>query len=163
MAKQEIAIFAAGCFWCVQKAFDALEGVISTQVGYTGGDKPNPTYEEVCGGKTGHVEAIQVIFDPEKVVYERLLEVYWQNIQPERVEGQFCDIGPQYRPLIFVNNEKQRRAAEKSKQELQKSQKVLVDILPAKTFYAAEEYHQSYYQKSPLHYSMYAMNSGRKK
>ncbi|HSX03353.1 MAG TPA: peptide-methionine (S)-S-oxide reductase MsrA [Rhabdochlamydiaceae bacterium] len=158
----ETATFAGGCFWCTQSDFDKLPGVISTTVGYTGGKKIYPTYDEVSSGRTGHVEATQVIFDPKKISYEKLLEVYWHSIEPTRNDGQFCDIGSQYRPVIFYHSEEQRVLAEKSKNAL-KMKPVKVDILPAETFYSAEEYHQKYYKKKPSEYEFYRSHSGREK
>lgn len=153
----ELATFAGGCFWCTQHDFDELKGVVSTTAGYTGGTKVNPSYEEVCSGKTGHVEALQLSYDPEKISYEKLLDVYWHSIDPTRTDGQFCDIGSQYRPVIFYHNEKQKQLAEKTKKE-RSSQ---VDIRPASTFYPAEEYHQKFYKKKPAHYQAYHRASGR--
>ena len=163
-APLEKAIFAGGCFWCVQHDFDQVPGVISTTAGYTGGDEVNPTYEEVASGTTGHVEAVLVSYDPEKVSYEKLLTVFWHNVDPTRDDGQFCDLGKQYRPVIFYENTTQKRLAEKSKEELLKEGKmkrVLVEILPAKTFYPAEEYYQEYYRKNPDKYKVYRFNCGR--
>lgn len=158
----ETAIFAGGCFWCTQSDFDSVKGVISTIAGYTGGKKANPTYEEVCEGDTGHVEALQVTFDPQRVSYEQLLDFYWQSIDPTQNDGQFCDIGPQYRPIIFYQNTTQKRLAEASKQKLiNASQPIVVDILPAQPFYPAEEYHQKYYKKNSAHYQSYRQSSGR--
>lgn len=164
MAKNAVdqATFAGGCFWCTQSDFDLLPGVLSTQVGYTGGKKIYPTYAEVCSGKTGHVEAIQILYDPKKISYEALLDAYWQSIDPTRSDGQFCDIGTQYRPIIFYHNEKQRELAEESKRSV-KMKPVKVEILPAETFYPAEEYHQEYYKKKPAEYEYYRSHSGREK
>lgn len=164
MAKngEKLATFAGGCFWCSQSDFDHLPGVISTKVGYTGGKKIYPSYEEVCSGKTGHVEAIQIVYDPKKISYEKLLAVYWESIEPTRSDGQFCDIGTQYRPLIFYHDEEQRVLAEKSKSEL-KMKPIKVEILPAETFYEAEDYHQKYYEKNPSQYNFYYNHSGREK
>ena len=163
--KTETAIFAGGCFWCVQHDFDHVKGVISTTSGYTGGDEPNPTYEEVCSGTTGHVEALQIVFDPTKVTYSQLLDTYWHNIDPTTNEGQFCDIGSQYRPVIFYENDTQKQMAEDSKEKIIKTKNipVMVDILPAKTFYSAETYHQEFYKKNPTRYKFYHYNSGRDK
>lgn len=160
----ETAVFAGGCFWCLQHDFDVAEGVISTSAGYTGGNVKNPSYEEVCSGKTEHVEAIEVTYDPKKTSYAKLLQIYWHSVDPTRNDGQFCDIGPQYRPVIFYQNEEQKHLAEESKKELVQSKKygpIKVDIEPAKTFYKAEEYHQQFYRKSPGHYSSYKAGSGR--
>jgi methionine-S-sulfoxide reductase len=164
MAKNgfKMATFAGGCFWCSQSDFDHLPGVISTKVGYTGGKKIYPSYEEVCSGKTGHVEAIQIVYDPQKISYEKLLAVYWESIEPTRSDGQFCDIGTQYRPLIFYHDEEQRELAEKSKSAL-KMKPIKVEILPAETFYEAEDYHQKYYEKNPSQYNFYYTHSGREK
>ncbi len=162
----ERATFAGGCFWCVQHAFDHVFGVATTKVGFTGGDKKNPTYEEVSTGTTGHVEALQITYDPKEISYKKILDIYWHSIDPIQSDGQFCDIGPQYRPIIFYHSEEQRRLAERSKKELQKSQQngpISVEILPAKTFYPAEDYHQEYYKKSPIRYKFYRDNSGRDK
>src|SRR5476651_1835744 len=156
--KNEVAIFAGGCFWCVQHDFDQVKGVVSTTAGYTGGSKIDPTYEEVSAGGTGHLESVQVIYDPSKVSYEQLLNFYFHNIDPTRNDGQFCDKGNQYRPVIFYTNNSQKKLAEQYKQNLINSRKVepmLVEILPAQTFYPAEEYHQKYAEKNPIRYKFY--------
>lgn len=159
----DLATFAGGCFWCTEQAFDALEGIISVTSGYTGGKKVDPTYEEVCTGTTGHVEAVQIVFDPKKVSYAQLLDTYWHAIDPMTNEGQFCDIGTQYKPIIFYHTEIQKQLAESSKQRLMKKMgPILVEILPAQDFYPAEEYHQKFYQKSPEHYASYQRGSRRK-
>jgi len=163
-SKYESAIFASGCFWCTQHDFDQIKGVISTTAGYTGGEKVNPTYEEVSAGGTGHVESLQVKYNPNEVSYQDLLDFYWHNVDPTRNDGQFCDKGNQYRPVIFYDNENQKELAEKYKNQLilaNKIHPILVEILPAKTFYPAEEYHQSYYKKNPLRYKFYRYNCGR--
>lgn len=163
-AEDETATFAGGCFWCVQHDFDEVDGVVSTTAGYTGGTVANPTYEQVSAGKTGHVESVQVTYDPSKVSYEQLLNVYWHNIDPTRSDGQFCDKGNQYRPVIFYHNAMQKELAEKYKQRLiaeNKIKPIEVEILPAQTFYPAEEYHQEYYQKNPIRYKYYRFNCGR--
>ncbi len=165
-AFSDIAIFAGGCFWCVQHDFDQVDGVVSTTAGYTGGTKVNPTYKEVSAGKTGHVEAVEVNYDPNKVSYEELLNFYFHNIDPTRDDGQFCDDGNQYRPVIFYSDDKQKKLAEEYKQKLVDTKKfpaVRVQILPAQTFYPAEEYHQEYYQKNPIRYKYYRYNCGRDK
>ncbi|MBA3815641.1 MAG: peptide-methionine (S)-S-oxide reductase MsrA [Parachlamydiaceae bacterium] len=162
----EYATFASGCFWCTQHDFDEVKGVISTTAGYTGGGKINPTYEEVSAGGTGHVESLQVKYDPSQVSYQDLLDFYWHTVDPTRNDGQFCDRGNQYRPVIFYHNQNQKELAEKSKNELISSSKIhpiLVEILPATTFYPAEEYHQNYYKKNPLRYKFYRYNCGRDK
>jgi peptide-methionine (S)-S-oxide reductase len=160
----QVATFAGGCFWCVQYDFDQVEGVVSTTAGYTGGTKIHPTYKEVSSGKTNHVEAVQVIYDPNKVSYEDLLNFYFHNIDPTRDDGQFCDRGNEYRPVIFYHSAQQKQLAEKYKQNLIDSMKfsdVRVQILPAQTFYPAEEYHQEYYQKNPIRYKFYRYHCGR--
>lgn len=165
-SQTQVALFAGGCFWCMQHDFDQVNGVVSTTAGYTGGTKVDPTYEEVSSGETGHVEAVQVVYDPSKVSYEQLLDFYFHNIDPTRDDGQFCDKGSEYRPVIFYENEEQKQLALKYKQDLiasKKIQPVRVDILPAKTFYPAEEYHQDYYKKNPLRYKFYRSNCGRDK
>ncbi len=165
MSKKEIATFAGGCFWCMEAPFEALTGVYKVDSGYTGGTKKNPTYEEVCSQKTGHIEAIQISYDPEKVSYEKLLEVFWRNIDPTDGEGQFVDKGSSYVSTIFYHNEDQRQKAEKSKEELEKSKKfnkpIVTPIVAASDFYPAEDYHQDYYKKNPLRYKFYRFNSGR--
>jgi peptide-methionine (S)-S-oxide reductase len=159
------ATFAGGCFWCMEPPYDKLDGVISTTSGYTGGRKKNPTYEEVSGGTTGHAEAVQVAYDPTKVSYEKLLEVFWQNIDPFTPNAQFCDHGSQYRSAIFYHDEEQKRAAEASKQKLEKSgritQPIVTEIVPAGEFYPAEDYHQDYYQNNPVRYKYYRYRCGR--
>jgi len=164
-AVMEKATFAGGCFWCMQHPFDALEGVVSTTVGYTGGHVPNPAYAQVSSGGTGHVEAIQVTFDPERIRYSRLLDVFWRQIDPTDAGGQFADRGDQYRSVIFYHSEAQRREAEASKTALARSGRfsapIVTEILPAGTFYPAEEYHQHYYRKNPIRYRFYRYGSGR--
>lgn len=159
------ATFAGGCFWCMQPPYDQLPGVISTTVGYTGGNVENPTYQEVSTGKTGHAEAVQILFDSTKTSYWELLQVFWHNIDPTNPYGQFADIGSQYRTAIFYNDEKQKELAEKSKRELENSGKfdkpIVTKIVKASTFYPAEEYHQEYYKKNSFHYNQYKVGSGR--
>lgn len=159
------ATFAGGCFWCMQPFFDRIKGVKATVVGYTGGRTKNPTYEEVCTGETGHAEAIEITYDPTQVDYERLLTVYWHNIDPTVKDAQFVDHGTQYRSAIFYHNDEQKRLAEKSKQELAASGRfhdpIMTEIVPASEFYPAEDYHQKYYQKSAWRYQMYHDNTGR--
>ncbi len=162
--KYEYATFASGCFWCTQHDFDQIKGVISTTAGYTGGNKANPTYEEVSAGGTGHVESLQVKYDSSEVSYQGLLDFYWHTVDPTRNDGQFCDKGNQYRPIIFYQNENQKELAEKYKNELisdNKIRPILVEILPAKIFYPAEEYHQNYYKKNPIRYKFYRHRCGR--
>lgn len=151
------AVFAGGCFWCMQPPFDKTEGVVQTVVGYAGGKTENPTYEEVSSGKTGHYEVIEVTYNPKKVSYEQLLDIFWKNVDPLNAEGQFCDIGTQYRTAVFYQDEAQRAAAEKSKAALEEETKrsFATQILPAATFWPAEDYHQQYYQKNPVRYKIY--------
>lgn len=148
----EIATFAAGCFWGVEASFRQIKGVKSTRVGYTGGQMKNPTYEDVCSDETGHAEAVEVTFDPKKVSYEKLLEVFWQNHDPTQLNMQGPDVGTQYRSAIFYHNQKQKEAAIKSLKEEQKKYKkpIVTEIKPATTFYIAEEYHQQYLEKRGL-------------
>lgn len=164
MALQK-ATFAGGCFWCMQPPYDKLEGVVSTRVGYTGGRTTNPTYEEVCSGATGHAEAVEILYDPSRISYPTLLEVFWQNIDPVAVNRQFADRGTQYRTAVFYHNEEQKRLAIESKESLAKSGKfagpIATEIVPASEFYSGEEYHQGYYRKNPAHYNLYKFGSGR--
>lgn len=164
-AAQAVATFAGGCFWCMEPPFDALPGVLSTTSGYTGGSKSNPTYEEVSSGRTGHAEAVQVVYDPKKLSYAKLLEVFWENIDPTVVNRQFCDIGNQYRTAIFYNGEEQKRLAEASKRALMKTKPfkddIVTPIVLAGQFWPAEEYHQNYYMKNPVRYRFYRTGCGR--
>lgn len=159
------AIFAGGCFWCMQPAFDTLPGVLDTTVGYTGGETAHPTYEQVSSGRSGHVEAIRIVYDPAKVSYRGLLDVFWRNIDPTQPGGQFADLGPQYRTVVFYADEEERHAAERSKAELESKnifvRPIVTEILPAREFYPAEEGHQKFYQKDPGHYTRYKTGSGR--
>lgn len=159
------ATFAGGCFWCMEGPFQKLDGVVDVVAGYAGGKEPNPTYEQVASGRTGHLEAIQITFDPEKISYEHLLDVFWRQIDPTDGGGSFVDRGPQYRSAIFYNSEAQRAAAENSKQQLEKSKKyakpIVTEILRLDRFYPAEDYHQDYYRKNPLRYQLYRQGSGR--
>jgi peptide-methionine (S)-S-oxide reductase len=161
----EKAIFAGGCFWCMEPPFDKLEGVISTTSGYTGGHQKSPSYEDVSGGRSGHVESVQIVYDPKKISYEKLLEVFWINIDPLNDKGQFCDNGSQYLSAIFYLNEAQKAAAEKSLEKLDDSNvlkgKIVTTIRPAAIFYPAEHYHQDYYQKNPYRYKTYRYICGR--
>jgi peptide-methionine (S)-S-oxide reductase len=162
-AKTETATFAGGCFWCVEADFDKVEGVMTTTSGYTGGHTVNPTYEEVSHGGTGHAESVEVVFDPAKVSYEKLLDVFWHNIDPLTKNAQFCDHGDQYRTAIFYHDETQHGLAEASKAKVQARFKspVVTEIVPAGAFYKAEEYHQDYHQKNPIRYKFYRFNCGR--
>ena len=163
--KLEKAVFAGGCFWCMQKPFDDMKGVIKTVVGYTGGKTKNPTYEDVSTGTTGHFESIEVTFDPEVVTYQQLLNVFWRHIDPTNPQGQFADKGSQYHTAIFYQDEQQQKFAQSSKEALENShkfnKKIATQILPAKEFYPGEEYHQKYYLKSAARYNAYAQGSGR--
>lgn len=162
---EELATFAGGCFWCMVSPFEDLPGIKSIVSGYTGGHKPNPTYEEVCAHTTGHTEAVQIVFEPRLFPYEKLVELFWQQIDPTDAGGQFHDRGDSYRTAIFFHNEEQRRIAEESKQKLEASGRfdrpVVVPILPAGPFYPAEEYHQHFHKKNPAHYKRYRSGSGR--
>jgi len=161
-APREVATFAGGCFWCMEGPFDALPGVISVTVGYTGGRVKNPTYEQVSEGGTGHRESVQIVFDPTKISYAKLLDVFWRNIDPADNEGQFCDKGSQYRSAIVYHDNVQKRLAEESKAAVEKKLgRAYTDILPASEFWRAEEYHQHYYKKNPVRYHFYRFNCGR--
>jgi methionine-S-sulfoxide reductase len=159
------ATFAGGCFWCMEPPFDKLDGVVSTTSGYAGGTEENPTYKQVSAGKTGHAEAVQILFDPRKVSYERLLDVFWRQINPTTPDRQFVDVGSQYRTAIFYHDEIQRRLAEESKFAMEKSGRfgapIVTEISPMSTFWPAEEYHQDYYKKNPIRYKYYRFRSGR--
>jgi peptide-methionine (S)-S-oxide reductase len=164
-AGQAVATFAGGCFWCMEPPYDKLPGVIATTSGYMGGKKRYPTYEEVSSGTTGHAEVVQVLYDPAKVSYDKLLEVFWLNIDPTVENMQFCDHGTQYRTAIFVHTPEQRKAAEASKAAIEKSkpfpEKVVTPVVDAGEFWAAEEYHQDYYRKNPARYTYYRTGCGR--
>jgi peptide methionine sulfoxide reductase msrA/msrB len=163
--KTELATFAGGCFWCMVAPFEELPGVKKVTSGYTGGHKENPTYEEVCSGTTGHVEAVQIEFDPDLFPYEKLVELFWRQIDPTDPGGQFADRGPSYRTAIFYHNEEQRRIAEESKRRLAESGRfakpIVTEIRPATAFYPAEEYHQDFHRKNPFRYKTYRKGSGR--
>ncbi|MCH6268108.1 peptide-methionine (S)-S-oxide reductase MsrA [Bacillus sp. FJAT-50051] len=164
-SKEQLATFAGGCFWCMVKPFDELPGIKSVISGYTGGTVKNPTYQQVCSDTTGHYEAVQITFDPEIFPYEKLLELFWQQIDPTDPGGQFYDRGQSYQTAIFYHNETQKRLAEESKRALEGSGRfnrpVVTPILQALPFYPAEEYHQHYYKKNPAHYQRYHIGSGR--
>ncbi|MEI6704651.1 MAG: peptide-methionine (S)-S-oxide reductase MsrA [Deltaproteobacteria bacterium] len=166
-AGSEKATFAGGCFWCMEAPFDKLPGVISVTSGYTGGQKKNPTYEEVSAGSTGHAEAVQIVYDPSIIAYSKLLDVYWRNVDPTVKDRQFCDSGNQYRAAIFFHGEEQHRQALQSKTMLEKNkpfrEAVLTEITPATEFYPAEGYHQHYYKKNPIRYAYYRNGCGRDK
>ncbi|MGI9046154.1 MAG: peptide-methionine (S)-S-oxide reductase MsrA [Burkholderiales bacterium] len=159
------ATFAGGCFWCMEPPFDKLDGVVSTTSGYTGGQTRNPTYESTSSGRTGHAEAVQIVYDPKKIGYEKLLDVFWRNVDPLTANAQFCDHGSQYRTAIFFHGEEQKRLAGESKQALEKSEKfkkpIVTEIAPVTEFYPAEDYHQDYYIKNPLRYKYYRFSCGR--
>jgi len=161
------ATFAGGCFWCMEEPFEGLDGVLSITVGYTGGHTKNPTYEEVSSGTTGHAEAVQVVYDPARLRYETLLDLFWRNIDPTTRDRQFCDVGTQYRTAIFYHDENQRRLAEESRRALESSGRlpgrIVTEIVPAQEFYPAEEYHQHYHRKNPVRYRFYRAACGRDK
>lgn len=160
-----IATFAGGCFWCMEHPFDRLTGVISVTAGYTGGQKKDPTYEEVSSGTTGHAEAVQIVYDPAKTSYAKLLDTFWHNIDPTIKDRQFCDVGRQYRSAIFYHNEEQRKLAQDSKAALEKKrpfkETIKTEITQAGAFYPAEEHHQHYYKKNPIRYDYYRTGCGR--
>jgi peptide methionine sulfoxide reductase msrA/msrB len=164
-AETRTAIFAGGCFWCIQPAFDKATGVIKTVVGYCGGTEPNPTYEIVSSEKTGYRESIQITYDPAKISYDQLLDIYWRQIDPTQADGQFTDIGPSYRAAIFYGNNDEKKIAEASKEKLARSGKfnksIVTEILPAMKFYPAEAHHQKYYQQNPEHFEAFEEGSGR--
>lgn len=159
------ATFAGGCFWCMEEVFEGVTGVISVTSGYTGGQVPNPTYKDVSAGITGHAESVEVLYDPSKVTYEQLLDVFWHNVDPITPNQQFCDFGSQYRSVIFYHDEAQKQAAESSKKTLEQSKRfrepIVTQIVAATTFYPAEEYHQDFYKKNPFRYKAYKYNCGR--
>jgi peptide-methionine (S)-S-oxide reductase len=159
------ATFAGGCFWCVEEAYDKVPGVVATTSGYMGGKVKDPTYEQVTTGRTGHAEVVQVEYDPAKVSYAKLVEVFWRNIDPTQKDGQFCDHGPQYRSAIFYHDEEQKRVAEASRVALQKTKpfkgEIVTEITKAGPFYSAEGYHQDFHLKSPARYKFYKSGCGR--
>jgi peptide-methionine (S)-S-oxide reductase len=160
---QAVAVFAGGCFWCTEADFDKVPGVISTTSGYIGGHAANPTYGQVSGGGTGHAEAVEIIYDPNKVSYDELLSYYWRHVDPTVKDRQFCDVGDQYRTAIFVHGDEQRRLAEASRKKIEAElkQPIYTQIVPAGPFYKAEDYHQDFYQKNPVKYKFYRWNCGR--
>lgn len=158
----ETATLGGGCFWCMEKPYEALNGVESVVSGYTGGHTPNPTYKDVSSGQSGHVEVVQVTFDPQKISYEEILKNFWVNIDPEVKNRQFCDVGPQYRSIIYYHSGAQKKVAEETKRMVESSGlKVATEIAPAATFYPAEDYHQNYYKKNPIRYKYYRYACGR--
>jgi len=160
-----VATFAGGCFWCMEEVFEEVPGVVSAVSGYSGGNVENPTYDQVSAGGTGHAEAVRVIYDPDRISYERLLDLFWHNVDPLTPNRQFCDRGNQYRSAIFYRNETQKRLAERSKLAIEESgrfeEPIVTEIVPASEFYEAEEYHQDYYKKNPIRYKFYKWNCGR--
>jgi len=159
------ATFAGGCFWCMEHAFDEVEGVVETVSGYTGGEVEDPTYRQVSAGATGHAEAVRVRYDPQRITYEELLDIFWHNIDPLTADRQFCDAGSQYRSAIFYHDERQQRLAEGSREALARSGRfdrpIVTEIEPAGAFYRAEAYHQDYHQKNPVRYQLYRFACGR--
>jgi peptide-methionine (S)-S-oxide reductase len=159
------AYFAGGCFWCMEEAFEKVEGVVSATSGYMGGRVANPSYEEVSAGRTGHAESVEVVYDPSKVSYQKLLDAFWHNVDPLTPNAQFCDHGSQYRSAIFFQTDEEKHASETSKQAIEKSKRftgpIVTQIVPASQFYPAEEYHQDFYKKNPIRYKIYKYNCGR--
>ncbi|OGS95100.1 MAG: peptide-methionine (S)-S-oxide reductase [Gallionellales bacterium RIFCSPLOWO2_02_FULL_57_47] len=158
------AVFAGGCFWCIEADFEKLDGVIAVESGYTGGSVRNPTYQQVSQGGTGHAEAALIHYDPQRVSYEKLLDYFWRHIDPTVKDRQFCDVGSQYRSAIFYQNETEQKLALSSKQMLEKSgrfPRIYTEIVAAGAFYPAEDYHQDYYKKNPIRYQLYRTNCGR--
>src|SRR5436190_1197001 len=165
LPQSRTAVFAGGCFWCIQPAFDKAPGVIKTVVGYSGGSEPNPSYELVTSEKTQYRESIEIVYDPAKISYEQLLDIYWKQIDPTQADGQFTDIGPSYRAAIFYGSDEEKKIAEASKQKLASSGKfkkpIVTEILPTMKFYSAKDYHQKYYQQNPEHFEAFEHGSGR--
>lgn len=159
------ATFAGGCFWCMEEAYEKVDGVVSVISGYTGGQLANPTYEQVSAGGTGHAESVEVTYDPKKVTYQNLLEVFWRNVDPTTPNAQFCDHGSQYRTAIFYHDQMQKRLIDESKQAVESSksfpQPIVTEIVPTSIFYPAEDYHQDFYKKNPVRYKFYKWNCGR--
>lgn len=159
------AYFAGGCFWCMEEAFEKVEGVVTVVSGYMGGTVANPTYEEVSAGRTGHAESVEVIYDPTKVTYQKLLDAFWHNVDPLTPNAQFCDHGSQYRSAVFYSTEEEKRQAEESKAAIEQTKKfpaaIVTQLAPASTFYPAEDYHQDYYKKNPFRYKYYKYGCGR--
>src|SRR5947209_9254473 len=165
VATTKTAVFAGGCFWCIQPAFDKAKGVIKTVVGYCGGTEPNPTYQLVSSEKTGYRESIEITYDPATISYDQLLDIYWRQIDPTQADGQFTDIGPSYRAAIFYNGTEEKRIADASKEKLARSGKfkkpIVTEVLPAMKFWPAEDYHQKYSEKNPEHFEAFEHGSGR--
>ena len=166
-AKTAEAVLAGGCFWCMEPPYEKKEGVISVTSGFSGGDKVNPSYKEVAGKKTKHIEAVKIVYDPKKISYEKIIDIYWKQIDPTDIGGQFVDRGMPYQPAIFYQTDAEKKIAEASKKKLADSKRfkkpIVVPIIKYKNFYAAEEYHQDYYKKNPLRYKYYRYGSGRDK
>ena len=166
-SRTETATFAGGCFWCMEPPYDKLDGVLSTTSGYIGGHQTDPTYKQVSAGTTGHTEAVRIVYDPQKISYQQLLDVFWKNIDPTTPDSQFCDTGSQYRSGIFYHDDTQKQAAEESLRKLKQTkpfpEPVVTEITAAGAFYPAEDYHQDYYQKNPLRYKYYRFACGRDK
>ena len=164
-SQQAKATFAGGCFWCMEEAFEKVEGVVSAISGYTGGQVENPTYEQVSAGGTGHTESIEVTYDPSKVTYTQLLDVFWRNVDPTTPNAQFCDHGNQYRTAIFYHDENEKQLIDESRQRIESSknfpESIVTEIAPASVFYPAEDYHQDFYTKNPIRYKFYKWNCGR--
>ena len=164
-AEQAKAVFAGGCFWCMEEVFEKVEGVVSVTSGYMGGQKTNPTYEEVSAGGTGHAESVEVVYDPAKVSYQKLLDNFWKNVDPLTSNAKFCDHGTQYRAVIFYGNDEEKRQAEASRQAVEQSKRftepIVTQIVTASTFYPAEDYHQDFYKKNPARYKFYKFTCGR--
>jgi peptide-methionine (S)-S-oxide reductase len=164
-AEQAKTVFAGGCFWCMEEAFEKVEGVVSVTSGYMGGGKPNPTYEEVSAGNTGHAESVEIIYDPARVSYQKLLDHFWKNVDPLTPNAQFCDHGTQYRSVIFYGNEQEKKLAEASRQAIEQSKRftgpIVTEVVMASRFYPAEDYHQDFYKKNPVRYKFYKFNCGR--
>lgn len=159
------AYFAGGCFWCMEEAFEKVEGVLSVTSGYMGGTVANPSYEDVSAGRTGHAESVEVVYDPAKVSYQKLLDAFWRNVDPVTPNAQFCDHGNQYRSAVFFQNDEEKRGAEASKQAIEQSKRfkdpIVTQIVMVAQFYPAEEYHQDFYKKNPIRYKFYKYNCGR--
>jgi len=159
------AYFAGGCFWCMEEAFEKVEGVLSATSGYMGGTVANPSYEDVSSGRTGHAESVEVVYDPAKVSYQKLLEAFWRNVDPITPNAQFCDHGSQYRSAIFYQTDEEKRASDTSKQAIEQSKRftepIVTQIVMASHFYSAEEYHQDFYKKNPVRYKFYKYSCGR--
>ena len=165
MSDFKTAVFAGGCFWCMVEPFDSLPGIEAVISGFTGGHVENPTYNQVVSGQTGHTEAVEITYDPEKISYAKLVEIYWRQTDPTDAGGQFADRGDSYRPVIYYEGDEERQIAEKTKQNLQENgpfkEPIVVTIEPKETFYPAEESHQDFYKKQPIHYARYSVRSGR--